>query len=407
MTAPGARRTAIVLVLVLAACGLVAWRFGAGSRQGREHAGAAQAAPVGGGGQRRGTGGNAAPQAMATSLPERATMAKRNVPADCVGGEMRRANRLIAALDPAHSAEDAFAHALLSQIYLDGDGRDPDAERRATSRLQADWQAASRRWPRSLDIAWQAARNCTAAYGCDEEAAERHLVDIDPENAAAWILAMEGAARRHQNERYDAYLAHAAGSRRYAPPSGAMYRALEPLFAAMPTPLHCMSLRGIERRAARLGHLPTAEDLADETAGLLEKALNTLDPGAGLGGCRSDFIPVRASRRASCVAVLAMVAGGTTFREREIALPLLIPLLGDGKSGLAYRERYRQLLYLDAFALGTREKNVLADVQLPSDEFEAWRRIADEQHRWPPPRDWLPDSPPQRALIQQGKAAVP
>ncbi|HEU4992914.1 MAG TPA: hypothetical protein VFT52_10565 [Luteimonas sp.] len=334
-------------------------------------------------------------------------MAKRDVPADCVGGEMRRANRLIAAMDPAHSAEDAFAHALLSQIYLGGDGRDPDAERRATSHVQAAWQAARRRWPGSLDIAWQAARNCAAGYGCDEEAAERHLVDLDPANAAAWLLAMEGAWRRNQYERYDAYLAHAAASRRYAPPAGAMYRALQPLFAAAPTPLHCMSMRGIERRAARLGHLPTAEDLADETAGLLEKALNTLDPGAGLGGCRSDFIPVRASRRASCVAVLAMVAGGTTFREREIALPLLIPLLGDGKSGLAYRERYRQLLYLDAFALGTREKNVLADVQLPSDEFEAWRRIADEQHRWPPPRDWLPDSPPQRALIQQGKAAVP
>lgn len=407
MTSPGVRRTAIVLVLVLAACGLVAWRFGAGSRQGREHAGAAQAAPVGGGGQRRGTGGNAAPQAMATSLPERATMAKRNVPADCVGGEMHRANRLIAALDPAHSAEDAFAHALLSQIYLDGDGRDPDAERRATSRIQADWQAASRRWPRSLDIAWQAARNCAAAYGCDEEAAERHLVDIDPENAAAWILAMEGAARRHQNERHDAYLAHAAGSRRYAPPSGAMYRALEPLFAAMPTPLHCMSLRGIERRAARLGHLPTADDLAIESAELLEGALNTFDPGAGLDRCRSRFgMPLQPSR-ADCVAVLAMVAEGATIRERRAGLVLLIPLLGASRTGLEYRERYRQLLYLDSVVRAAAGPDVDSNAELLSDDFEAWRRIAVAQHHWPPPRGWLPEWPPDRALVQEGKFVFP
>ncbi|MGN6111880.1 MAG: hypothetical protein ACTHOC_02530 [Luteimonas sp.] len=409
MKAHRARRSTLVLVLVLMACGLAAWRFGAGSRQAREHAGAARAAPTAVTEAADGSvqGDDVAPHATAAPLPDRAAMAKRNVPADCIGGDMRRANRLMAALDPAHSAEDAFAHALLSQIYQDGDGRDPDAERRATSRIQTGWQAASRRWPRSRDIAWQAARNCAAAYGCDEEAAERHLLDLDAGNAAAWLLAMEGAARRRQHERYDAYLAHAAASQRYAPPAGAMYRALEPLFAVSPTPLHCMSLRGIERRAARLGHLPTADDLAAESAALMEGALNTFDPSRALGGCRSNFgLPIRSSR-ADCAAVLAMVAEGATIGERRFGLELLIPLLGDSKDGPAYRERYRQLLYLDSVVRAAGEPDVESNAKLLFDDFEAWRRIAVAQHRWPPSRGWLPDWPPQRVLVQQGKFVFP
>ena len=101
MKAHRARRSTLVLVLVLMACGLAAWRFGAGSRQAREHAGAVRAAPTAVTEAADGSvqGDDVAPHATASPHTDRAAMAKRNVPADCIGGEMRRANRLMAALD--------------------------------------------------------------------------------------------------------------------------------------------------------------------------------------------------------------------------------------------------------------------------------------------------------------------
>lgn len=407
---PGGWRRATFIV-ALVACGLGAWRLGADSRRAADHAGTARPAPPGETGRARdrsrGAGGDSDPLTAVPLHGFRASAAKHDLPADCVGGEMRRANSLLAALDPAYSAEDAFAHALLSQIYVQGDGRDPDGERRATSRMQAGWQAARRRWPASIDIAWQAARQCSGAYGCDEAGAERHLLALDADNAAAWLLAMEGASRRGQHALYDTYLVRAAKATRYAPPSGAMYRVLEPAFAAAPVPMHCMSQRGLERRAARLGHLPTIDDLAGEMARLLEEALNTFDPGAAFAGCRSNFIPVPDYRRSNCAVVLAMVAEGATMGERETALPLLIPLLGDSSSGLEYRERYRRLLYLETIVEATRERNVLSDTVLPSNDFEAWRQIAVAQQHWPPPRNWLPEWPLHRSLILHGKFVTP
>jgi hypothetical protein len=176
----------------------------------------------------------------------------------------------------------------------------------------------------------------------------------------------------------------------------------------MPPPGQCFNPASVARRAARLGHEPTAEDLANEMAALLDVAFHDLDASPAFGGCTPSFgIPVPERRRGDCVVVLSMLADGATFSERETAIPLLILLLGDSPSGMAYRERYRRLLYLQSIPPYSNDyvSSAMELVSLGDVEFR--RRAAIAQHRWPPPRDWMPHWQVHRALILEGKAITP
>ncbi len=410
MTAQGSRRLALVIALAVLA--LVAWRLW--PRAGAADAGAGTDP---GFASERSQNGRKPPRSgldvVHPAAPDsgRFTAAlagggrKRNLPVDCIGGDERRMRLMLESLQPERSAEDAFSHAILLRLLLDDDGGDPVARRHQLSRAQAQWQLARARWPSDVDIAWQAARNCDAEFACDEQAALAHLLELDRDNAAAWLLAMDKAWRGGQRTRYESALAQAAGSPRYAPPTGNVFRALQPVYAAVPPDMQCINPTALARRAAQLGHMPTPDDYANDTASLLELGFNAPDSGHALDGCRSSFgIPVPARRRSDCARVLSMLAGGETFGERETALPLLILLLGDSADGIAWREQYRRMLYLQSIVPRNGDEWMSAKQIMDRGAVEARRQAAIEQHRWPPPSDWMPRWEVQRALIVRGVA---
>lgn len=405
MTAQGSRRVA--LVLALAALALVAWRLWPDVGVGRPATGTSANAQASYRSARSALREDGGESTRAVGLPTGWTR-NEELPAACIGWEERRTRKILSALEPEHSAEDALAHGLLARLLMNDDGRDPDARRHERSRMQAEWQGARRRWPADLDIAWQAARNCAPEYGCDEEDAQRHLLELDRDNAAAWFVAMAGARRRGQFALYDADLASAARTTRYARRTGSVFRALQPLFAAMPPPGACIRSYSVERRAAMLGRLPTAEDWANEMASLLDIAFDDTDDGEAFEGCRSTFgIPVPERRRGDCVVVLSMLANGTTFSERETALPLLILLLGESADGMAYREDYRRTLYLESIAPYSGNSTRGATDLMNTGDVEFRRQVAIAQHRWPPPADWMPRWSVHQALILGGEAMPP
>jgi hypothetical protein len=228
MTAQGSRRTAALLAI--AALAFVAWRSWPNAHADEPVSnGAHRFAREGGVAAASTHRERVARETDARSAAPLPTGRKQSLSAACDSWEERRTRRIREALEPARSAKDAFAHALMTRILVNGDPRDPDAERREMASMQAEWQAARRRWPGDIDIAWLAARNCSSAYDCNEEEAEQHLVDLDGGNAAAWILAMAGAERRRQSARYESDLAHAADAGDYAPRTGNVFRALQPL----------------------------------------------------------------------------------------------------------------------------------------------------------------------------------
>jgi hypothetical protein len=280
--------------------------------------------------------------------------------------------------------------------------RDEDAQRREEVRIEAEWQAARRRWPDDLDIAWRAANDCQAKFGCDEGEALDHLLQLDPDNAAVWWLAMREAWARGDGTAYDAALAHAAAARGSDPRVGAVFLALQPLLAAVPTREGCLRADDTAEVAKLFGHPPTASDWAAIEAWSFELASNTIVASASFTGCReSEVGRLTRRRRADCIATLSTLAGGDMLVEQSFGLPLLIQLEGDSPQGLAARERYRQLLYLFL----VQPPGLMAGdpaSMLWAGEIETMRRRAIARHRWPPPPDWLPGSPRLRALLTRG-----
>lgn len=408
MTAPGSRR--IAAIAIVAALALVAWRLwpdGGGPDATAQARAAATASDRGPAPAMPGPSPSrsraAAPLSDATQGAfERIAAADDD--AACAKASRGRLQAIRSALDPARSAEDAFAHAVLGELLAlgaSGPGA-PDALQRAAQDATA-WQRLARRWPGDLDIAWRAATTCSPRLGCDEDAALRHLLAAESDNAAAWLLAMRAAWNRGDPVAYDAALARAAASPRYAPRTGSVFLRLQPLLAAAPLPSTCIRADGAAALSASLGRAATAEDWAGVEALSMEFAFgNAFDYGS-LSGCAPSGTDMPARRRGDCIAVLSWLADGDTLVERHIALPLLVRLGGDTPQGRTWRERYRQLLYL--------RQQVPPRGLLPGEparllaigEVEALRQQAIAQGAWPPPADWLPADPRQRMLVTHGR----
>jgi hypothetical protein len=390
-------------LVALAACALLlGWWLWPRHAAGTAHASAVAAAPASARGATRATddpGWDA--EAPAPAAPAARANATAGDDVACLAERRVRLRSIRDQLDPSRSAQEAFAHALLGGA-MGTSLRDEDAQRREEVRLEAEWQAARRRWPNDLDIAWRAANDCQAKFGCDEGEALDHLLQLDPDNASVWWLAMRKAWARGDGTAYDAALAHAAAARGSDPRVGAVFLALQPLLAAAPTREGCLRADDTAEAAKLFGHPPTASDWAEIEAWSFEMASNTVISGASFLGCReSEVGHLTQRRRADCIATVSTLAGGDMLAEQSFGLPLLIQLEGDSPQGLAARERYRQLLYLFL----VQPPGLMAGdpaSMLSAGEIETMRRRAIARYRWPPPPDWLPGSPRLRALLTRG-----
>jgi hypothetical protein len=401
MTAQGSRRT--VFVIAIAALALLGWwlwprhvarAWPAAKSPEVTRKGATSASPLA-----VGRGADSWSSAAGQAANEVAGSDEGNA---CQAARYAGLRGLRDALDPARSAQDAFAHAVLGELLALRE-RDEDAQRREWIRLEAEWQAARQRWPRDIDIAWQAAHKCMEKSGCDEGEALDHLLAIDPDNAAGWWLAMGNAWKRGDGLAYDDALAHAAAARGSDTRTGSVFLALQPLLSRVPIGGECVRADDAAELAKALGHAPTDSDWASVEAWSYELAGNPVASISAFSGCRErDAGRLSTRRRENCIAALSVLAGGDTLVEQSISLPLLIQLEGNSAAGLAYRERYRRLLYLFLAAPPTLMPGNPLDL-LSAGEVETMRRAAIARHRWPPPDDWLPASVRLRTLITRGR----
>lgn len=296
--------------------------------------------------------------------------------------------------------EEAIQHALLSQMLsLQGAPADSTANARA---IGIELRAARHRWPDSLELAWSSMRNCSQALGCDPDAEWSHLATLDPDNAAVWMLAMDMAAQRHDDNAYDRALHRAAGANFHDSRIGTTFLRVRPLLATLPRPDTCRGQANIAVPTEMLGHAPSASDWDDIEASSLELAFGI--PGYGsLSGCDPGATAMSAQRRRDCMALLPRIAAGYTLLEDNIALRYLIPLAGDGPEGRALRERYRRLRWLWTQVPRTRMPPDYFARLWADGEIALLREAAIAQRRWPPPPDWLPDDERGRSLIIDGR----
>lgn len=282
-------------------------------------------------------------------------------------------------LGPARTADDA-----LDQLLVDSLAADP--EDWVSGAIWRKFEAARKQWPNDVELAWLGFDRCGKT--CDREAALRHLLAVDPDNMAAWMVAM-GSTRDADDETGFAYaLQHAANAKFYDPRTGAVFLHARPLLKQIPLPDSCKS--PIALLAAIFGRPYDDSARADLMADGMEAALTALSF-TGIQACAPKGLSDE--QRRQCTVVLSRVAQGDTMLERLLSVRVLFLLESDPARQQALRERYRGLKWLVA------HQSALEAGSLPSDfiarkwsqgEFETYKAIAIERDQWPPPADWLP-----------------
>jgi hypothetical protein len=304
-------------------------------------------------------------------VPSATNARNRTDPLSSCSSERRKAaGRLLDTLSPEHDPEDAIRAAVLRQYIT--------SIRPGNS---SDVQAARKRWPSNVEIAWLAYEGCTVAAGCDRSEALAHLLDVDTDNAAAWMFAMVDARERKDEQAFELALRAAASARFYDSRMGAVYVRLRPLLERLPASEACVS--GLRKD---LGRDATAQDLADMEAMAADFA--TTLPFSPLSECRK--VAVQSGQWRDCRKVASWIAQGDTLIEQQVGSHLLADLATDDSEKRLWQQRQRELRWLSSPQAGLF-------AQLPAGyasrmwvvgEVNLLREIAKTRGLWPPPANW-------------------
>ena len=296
-----------------------------------------------------------------------------------------------AQLGPARTAGDAVDRLFLDSLAADGT---PEAFV-ASDRT---YQAARERWPDDLELSWLALGHC--GKDCDQDAEVRHLLSVDPDNAAAWMAAMSAARRDHDEAGFAYALQRATNAKIYDSRMGVIFLHVRTLLARVPVPDSCLTPQSLASLRRDVGREPTNDDRLDIMAFAMESAFATTGF-QGLSRCasRPTTPPLPATQRKQCVALLSRVAQGDTILEQQAATSWLLGLETDPARLASLRERYRQLQWLKAVTFGKPLPEHYATRVWSQGEVNTMQALAMERGQWPPPPGWLPDDPRGRALI--------
>lgn len=290
-------------------------------------------------------------------------------------------------IDPLRSPEDAIAHAMLGTMHFSADAAPNVA--RTTTNLLAD---AAKRWPGHADLAWLRAQTCQPSAGCEPDEAVAELVAADPDNAAAWLHAAAQARKRGDEAAMWEAMHRAARSSFHDGKLELVYLHVRPRLARLTAPPECL-----QSLSAAMNLRLDGEGFRDLVAFAAGAAMAAPWYGA-LGACRTHATPLSAAQRRDCIAVSSWLAQSDAVLDRMIGLHTLLPL-ADSERLPELREAYRELLWLQQMAPHTvKMPRFVARMQVQG-EIEALRGIAVDRGEWPPPHDWLPSNPEQRALL--------
>lgn len=292
-------------------------------------------------------------------------------------------------LGPARNADEAIDRLLLGTLAADpGDWM--------SGAIGSGYREARKRWPDDVELAWLALDHC--GPGCDQHAEARHLLAVDPDNAAAWMVAMAAARSDHDEQGFAYALRRAASAKIYDSRMGIVFLRSRAVLARVPVPDSCRTPQARAAMRGNAGREATDGDRIDLMASSLEAAIGT-PSFSGLVECIPKATPLPETWRRPCSTLLSRVAQGDTLIERTIAVRGLLALENDPARLAQLRERYRQLRWLQTVGFGEPLPEHYATRMWAQGEVATLQALAIERGRWPPPSDWLPDDPRARALI--------
>src|SRR5690606_40586774 len=124
--------------------------------------------------------------------------------------------------------------------------------------------AAVRAYPRDPDLAWYRANRCRTEPACDAGRAVHHLLEVEPDNLAGWLLAVREAARARDEAVIQATLEAAATATDYQPRIVDGFQRMRDVLKDVPLPASCDTpkLRLEWAATQRSTAHPTPTDLA-------------------------------------------------------------------------------------------------------------------------------------------------
>jgi hypothetical protein len=290
-------------------------------------------------------------------------------------------------LAPARNADEAVGRLMLDILAaaFDDYGR--------------DFHVARQRWPNDLELSWLAFGQCSD--GCDQDAEVRHLLSVDPDNAAAWMVAMSAARSDHDEQGFAYALRRAANAKIYDSRMGVVFLHARSLLAEVSVPDSCRNPQELVAMRQNVGREPIDDDFRDITAFAMEAAIG-LPNLRGMTTCipRPAIPGLPDAQRRQCKSLLSRVAAqDDTILMQQAAVRGLLELETDPARLARWRERYRQLQWLQKVTFGNPTPEHYATRVWSQGEVNTMQVLAMERGLWPPPPDWLPDDPQSRAFI--------
>lgn len=311
----------------------------------------------------------------------------------------RHARKLAASSEP----RDLLAAALIASF--DGTQQPSAPGQWSREEAGAAFTAATQRGRGDRLINWMEAIDCSrfAAYSeCDAQAALLRLQSSEPDNAAVWLLAH---ARADQGSpEAEQFLDNAARATRYRLALNDLGALMQATYAEMDEP--DMSPQVAKALAGTFGHGPDqVPDVAGTNAmGIASAvAMPALSP-LQLACFPPEGVKPTADRRAACTAIYTLMSEDTLLISQSLALVSLVRITADSPEGAGWRERLRQLHWIQSHAiqiLGSSAPQGYMDSVWRDGELVAMQGLLAAAGISPqPPAGWLPDDPRLRAYIE-------
>ncbi|GAB3345819.1 tetratricopeptide repeat protein [Lysobacter tyrosinilyticus] len=286
----------------------------------------------------------------------------------------------IATLENSREPRDRLGAALLRQS-LAGES---DAGIKALS-VFADIAASA---PNDALAAWLSATRCSRDEDCDQDAAIEHWLRVEPDNAAAWLMALDAAMRRGDLRLAETLLRKAAAAPRIDVHYGDTAQLAAQSIGTPPTTPACAQAAESIGKAMGLDGPGTPGDMAIVAA----NAMPQMPPLVGFLKLCSPRQAIPAARLAACRSVFGLMARSDLLVFHWVGLRGLSVHAEPADRGQWLRRlRDAQWMQQQAPLLFKPEH-----MQLVWEQGEVAVMIAllQEAGRWPAPDDWQPPSGP-------------
>lgn len=254
----------------------------------------------------------------------------------------------------------------------------------------AELAAAVRSYPQDPDLAWYHANRCLANPACDAGPAIDHLLAVEPDNLAGWLLAVREAKRAGGEAVMQATLEAAANAAEYEPRIVDGFQRMRDVLKDVPLPASCDTPASRRERAAATGSSapPMPSDLA-ATIAIAVVAAHVL-PYAGLReACLSgpgEALPQ--ARVAACRRVFAKIADGDALIDHSIGASMMAELTTGTSEHPRWQEQKRRVAWLITNQPALDSSVAAAVRRWNEGEVPAMQQELAAKGLWPPPPSW-------------------